>query len=249
MNRRTWTLCFLALLPACADSCGCGEQAAKKPGGVSAGGAGGASGTSATAAAQGGDTGPDPYKLLRNELKPMPESDLRSDLEAVAKKIDVKKDLGAALDPAAMAKALPDTLDDYAAMGPARTGTTPGQLGEATVASRQYKQGKAILNLKVTDTAHAPQLRADFVPQLTSIGNLPTGEQTGALEDDIPGVRAYHASVNASRAIALIGGRFLVEALVDNTVKPDDAWTAITELDPDELLDAAEAARSKPRGK
>src|SRR5262245_35139266 len=100
MNRRTWTLCFLALLPACADSCGCGEQAAKNPVAVSAGGAGGAAGTSAVGAsitdgAQGAGTGPDPYKLMRNELKPMPESDLREDLEALAKKIDVKKDLGA----------------------------------------------------------------------------------------------------------------------------------------------------------
>jgi hypothetical protein len=45
----------------------------------------------------------------------------------------------------------------------------------------------------------------------------------------------------------LIGGRFLVEVLVDNTIEPDDAWTAITELDPDDLIDAAKSAKpSKP---
>lgn len=237
MNRRFRLLCVLALLPACADSCGCGEsKAAQKVAGSA-----GVSGTSA----QGG-AGGDPYKHLRNELKPMPESELKRELEQAAKAIDGKSDLGTPISGATLAKGLPDEIDDYEASGPARTGNMPAELGEASVASRQYKQGKALLSLKITDTADAPQVRAELIPQLTAIGNAPTGEQKGAIDDDVVGISAYHAKVNASRAVALIGGRFLVEVMVDDTIKPDDAWTAVSELDADDLLDAARKA-AKPK--
>lgn len=245
MNRRTRILCLVALLPACADSCGCGEhKVTSSKAAVAGAGSAGASGTSAEAGAGG-----DPYKHLRNELKPMPESDLRRELERAAKAIDGKSDLGAPIGVAKIAAALPDEIEDYEAVGPAHTGTTPVELGEATLATRQYKQGQALMNLKITDTADAPQLRAELVPQLTALGNAPTGEQKGAIDDDVAGISAYHAKVNASRALALIGGRFLVEVMIDNTIKPDDAWTAITELDPDDLLDAAQEARAKPKTK
>lgn len=239
MTRWTRTLCLVALLPACADSCGCSD-ATKKPA-ASAAHSGGASGTSADGAG-GLSPGPDPYKHLRNQLKPMAESELKQDLEAAAKKIDVTRDLGTPIDAKLFAKALPDEIDDYQAMGATSTGVTPSQLGQATVATRRYKQGAAVMNVKITDTADAPQLRAEFVPQLTSVGNAPTGEQTGAIEGDVAGIRAYHVKVKASRALALISGRFLVEVVVDNAIKPDDAWTAVTELDPDDLEDAEEAA-------
>jgi hypothetical protein len=179
----------------------------------------------------------------------MPESDLKRELEQAAKAIDGKSDLGAPISGATLAKALPDEIEDYEAAGPARSGAMPAELGEATVASRQYKQGKALMSLKITDTSDAPQVRAELVPQLTAIGNAPTGEQRGAIDDDVVGITAHHAKVNASRAVALVGGRFLVEVMVDNTVKPDDAWTAVTELDADDLLDAAEAARKAAKPK
>jgi len=239
MKRRFRILCLLALLPACADSCGCGERKAAQK--LAAAGSAGVSGTSA----QGG-AGADPYKHLRNELKPMPESELKREIERAAKAIDGKSDLGTPISGATLAKGLPDEIDDYEAAGPARTGTMPAELGEASVASRQYKQGKALLSLKITDTADAPQVRAELIPQLTAIGNAPTGEQKGAIDDGVVGITAYHAKVNASRAVALVGGRFLVEVMVDDTIKPDDAWTAVTELDPDDLIDAAQKA-AKPK--
>jgi hypothetical protein len=238
----------VALLPACADSCGCGDSAKPKKPVVSASNSGGASGTSGDGAG-GPSSGPDPYKHLRNQLKPMPESDLKQELEAAAKKIDVTRDLGTPIEAKLFASALPDEIDDYTAIGAAATGVTPAQLGQATVATRRYKQGNAVMNVKITDTADAPQLRAEFAPQLTSVGNAPTGEQTGAIEDDIAGIRAYHAKVNASRALALISGRYLVEVVVDNAIKPDDAWLAVTELDPDDLEDAEEAARAREAAK
>lgn len=233
---------MVALLPACAESCGCGDAAKSKHVGPAKGSAG-ASGASAEGA--GLSPGPDPYKHMRNELKPMPEGDIKEDLEAAAKKIDVKSDLGTPIEAKLFAKALPDEIDDYRAMGATSTGVTPAQLGQATVATRRYKQGNAVMNVKITDTADAPQLRAEFVPQLTAIGNAPTGEQTGVIEDDVAGIRAYHAKVNASRALALISGRFLVEVVVDNAIKPDDAWLAVTELDPDDLDEAKDEARAK----
>jgi hypothetical protein len=221
----------------------------KKPVPSGAVAVGGAAGTSAASPTAGMGEAPDPYKDRRNQLAPMPESELRGELETIAQTIDVQQDLGAALAPAVMAKALSDKLGDYSAVGPASTGTTPAELGEATVAARQYKQGNARLNLKITDTAHAPQVRADFVPQLTSVGNAPTGEQSGALEHGIAGVRAFHKEQNVSRAVALLGGRLFVEALVENAVKPDDAWRAITALDAGELTRQLKAAGAKPAKK
>lgn len=246
MNRRFRVLCLLALLPACADSCGCGEQQVARKPAVAGAGSAGASGSGTSA--QGG-AGGDPYKHLRNELKPMPESDLKQQLEQAAKAIDGKSDLGAPIGGATLAKVLPDDIEDYEATGPARTGTSPAELGEATVASRQYKQGKALMTVKITDTSDSPQVRAELVPQLTAIGNAPTGEQRGAIDDGVVGITAHHAQVNASRAIALVGGRFLVEVMVDNTIKPDDAWTAVIELDADDLIDAAKAARKAEKPK
>lgn len=243
MNRSARILCFIALLPACADSCGCGERAATPaapktptptaPANVS---------SSGPELAAGEERYTDEAEKLRGKLAPMPESEQRSALEAAAKAIDATEDLGDPVDAKVLAKALPSSVDDYEPAGPARTGTTPAELGTATVAARQYKDGKALINLKITDTADAPALRRGLAAQLTGIGNEPTGSQTGALEDDVPGIRAYHAASKASRASALIGGRFLVEVMVDNAIEEDDAWTAIEEIERDELERTAAAA-------
>lgn len=241
MTRWTRTLCLVALLPACADSCSCGQRADSS-----------VAPKTAPAPVKAPSDGPvlgvneehytDEAEKLRGKLTPMPDSEQRKALEAAANAIDVTKDQGDPIDAKRLAAVLPKSIDDYEPVGPARIGTTPAELGTATVAARQYKDGKALINLKITDTADAPALRRDLAAQLTGVGNEPTGSQTGVLEDDVPGVRAYHEANNASRASALIGGRFLVEVMVDNAIEQDDAWTAIEEIERDELERTAAAA-------
>jgi hypothetical protein len=255
MNRRVRILWLVALLPACGDSCGCGERP------VTGGVAGGATAASTAPSVATGDgavghgdgIGEERYsdeaQKLRRRLAPMADSDERRQLEAAAKAIDATSDLGDPVDGKLLAGALPKSVEDYQPLGQAQTGVTPAELGSATVAARAYKDGKAQLNLKITDTTDAPSLRRDLSVQLTSVGNAPTGSQTGALEDGMPGVRAYHAESKVSRASALIAGRFLVEALVDNAVEEDDAWTAIREVEQAGLASAAKASALEQKKK
>lgn len=244
MSSRTWLTALALLLPACADSCSC---------------AGTGSG-SATVTTSSTTTAPAPQvpvdgglvenllpevAAMRHSFSPMPDSEAKRALERAAQAIDVTSDLGEPVDGSTLAKALPDDVEGYDASGKPQVSSAPAELGAAPFAALMYRDGKAVMNLKLTDTAKAPALRRDLAAALTTVGNAPTGNQTGALRDDVPGMHAYLEKANVSRAAALVAGRFLVEVLVDNAADKDDAWTAIGEVERDSLIKAAAAARSK----
>jgi len=239
--RSSLAIVALALaLPACAESCGCGEQAARAPAQpVPARAAGGAAGAasepqlpvdSEAAAAQ--------TAAMRVQLSEMPETGEREALEKAASGIDGVRDLGEPIAGTKLTGALPSKIEGYAAEGPAQAGTTAAEAGTATVVSRRYRAGASTMNVKVTDTADAPGLRREIAEQLTLVGNAPSGHQRGQLAGSVPGVVAYHDEARASRAMALMAGRFLVEVMVDDTAKKDIAWSAVQALDGKALSDA-----------
>jgi hypothetical protein len=237
---RDWTriLCLLVLLPACADSCSCGsghgaENDDRQSGtGTRVAGAGAGASASAAAGASGHEPPLPPELLaLRNSLEPIPDQADRAELEKAAREIDTASSLGEPLPGTRFASALPDRVGDYRAEGPAQAGVTPAEAGTATIAARRYRSGQSLMNVKITDTAASPTLRRELAEQLPMIGNAPTGHQRGRLEDGVPGLLAYHEKARASRAMALVSGRFLVEVMVEQASEQDAAWSAIEALD------------------
>jgi hypothetical protein len=235
MSRRTQILCLLALLPACGESCACGgggdlatvparDAKAVAPAGAA---------PSADASQMLGTEPPPSAALLamRNTLVPNEDSDQRKKLENAAAKIDGTSDLGDPRPAESFRRALPDRVGHYIAEGAALTGTTIAEAGTATTAARRYRSGESLMNVKITDTADAPGVRRELAEQLAMTGNAPTGHQRGRIDGAITGVLAYHENVRASRAMALIGGRFLVEVMVEQADEEDVAWSAIEAID------------------
>lgn len=238
MKSRLRTAIVWLLLPACADSCACGEQqagtepasAVQPPPPLDAGGPSpGAS--SASSGAREPEVLPEQLEALRTRLEPMPETKERKRLEKAAAAIDGERDLGDPIAAPKLAEALPKKVGAYVADEAVHSGTTPAMAGTATVAARSYRAGESVMNAKITDTADAPDLRRALAEQLTLLGNAPSGHQRGYLEGDVAGVLAYHEAARASRAMALVRGRFLVEVMVDKTESRDIAWSAIKALD------------------
>lgn len=233
MSSRTLAIVLALLLPACADSCGCGATGspeAKPSTGAKADGSG-AQTTGQPRTPEELEQVAAKLEAMRSKLVPMPESDERERLATAASKIDVTRDLGDPLKPERFVGALPEKVGDFRAEGAAQTGSTPAELGTATVAARRYRSGKSLMHVKITDTANSPGLRRELTEQLTMVGNEPSGDQKGKLENGIPGASAYHANARASRATALLAGRFFVEVMVEDTERPDVAWTAVLALD------------------
>jgi len=168
---------------------------------------------------------------MRNQLVPNEDADEFKKLERAAAKIDGTKDLGDPWPAERFRRALPDRVGDYLADGAALTGVTPAEAGTATTVARRYRSGKSLMNVKVTDTADAPGVRRELAEQLVMTGNEPTGHQRGRIDGPIAGVLAYHEKVGASRAMALVAGRFLVEVMVEHADEKDAAWSAIEALD------------------
>jgi hypothetical protein len=168
---------------------------------------------------------------MRNQLAPNDDEAQRQTLEQAAAKIDGTTDLGEPIAAERFQRALPDRIGSYLADGAAQVGQTPAEAGTATTAARRYKTGASVMNVKITDTADAPGVRRELAEQLAMVGNAPTGHQRGRTKGAIAGVLAYHENVRASRAMALVSGRFLVEVMVEQADDEDAAWSAIEALD------------------
>lgn len=168
---------------------------------------------------------------MRNTLVPNEDSDEREKLERAAAKIDGTSDLGDPWPAERFRRALPESVGDYRADGAALTGQTAAEGGTATTVARRYRSGKSFMNVKITDTADAPGVRRELAEQLAMTGNAPTGHQRGRIDGAVAGVLAYHENVGASRAMALLAGRFLVEVMVEHADEKDAAWSAIEALD------------------
>ena len=234
MSSRIQVIALALLLPACTDSCSCGggKAADSKPStSASAEGRAGQAAAGTAGAPADLERMDEKLEAMRNKLMPMPEGEERDRLVTAASKIDVARDLGDPRKPESFAGALPDHVGDFRADGPVQTGSTPAELGSATVAARRYRSGKSLMHVKITDTADSPGLRRELTEQLTMVGNEPSGGQKGQVENGIPGAVAYHQSAHASRATALLAGRFFVEVMVEETSSPDVAWTAVQALD------------------
>lgn len=178
-------------------------------------------------------------EAMRVRLDPLPESEERKSLEQAASTIDGERDLGEPISGTKLVGALPSKIEGYSADDAAKMGTTAAAGGTATVVSRRYRAGDSVMNVKVTDTADAPDLRRELAEQLTMVGNAPSGHQKGKLAGAVPGIVAYHDDARASRAMALMSGRFLVEVMVDKTTTKDIAWSAIEALDEKTLKNVA----------
>lgn len=179
----------------------------------------------------------------------MPESSKRRDIEQAMVGVDWSAVLGEPAASTSIASALPDKIRDFRAADEAKAGEAPADSGTLSFASRRYERGQKIMNLKITDTAQAPATRQAIEEQLLSIGNEPTGQQQGDVLKGSPGFRAFHASDRVSRAAALLGGRFLVEVLVDRTDDANDAWDAIATLDVAKVLSSSTRAAKSPTAK
>jgi hypothetical protein len=243
MSRALKAVALTLALSACGDSCGCGkvvpeakpsasaapqsnaaQSNAAQPDVVQPGVAGAGSPSAAPSL-------PPELLAMRNQLVPNPDEEERAKLEAAAAKIDGVKDLGDPRPAARFESALPAQVGDYRADGPAVTGTSPAEAGTATVAARRYRDGESLMNVKITDTADAPSLRRELAQQLAMTGNAPTGGQRGRIAKGISGVLAYHEAARASRAVALVSGRFLVEVMVEQASDEEVAWSAVEALE------------------
>ena len=240
MRPRTRIALLALLLPACTDGWGCAsDSVGSEPSGAAKVDERGA--PAANTATGGPSVARDPevvsaqIKAMQSELTPMPDTPERKKLERAAGSIDGAKDLGDPIAAARFVGALPEKVGAYRADAAPQTGSTPAEVGTATVVSRRYRDGESVMHVKVTDTADAPGLRRELAEQLTLVGNAPSGHQRGQLERNIPGVVAYHEAARASRALALVSKRFLVEVMVEAAPSEDVAWSAIAALRAKEL--------------
>jgi hypothetical protein len=126
---------------------------------------------------------------------------------------------------------LPESVVGFSASGDARTGARESSEGRAHVATREYvAKDKSALRIKITDTAEIASLRESLREQLTVMGQGSSGNQTGALIAGHPGVVAYDKPRRLSRAVMLVRGRFLVEAMVRDTDHSAAAREALEKL-------------------
>jgi len=238
MRLRILTTALALLLPGCLDSCDCGSHAgsSRETGSVAdpqapnqaAGGHGRETDAQSLAA---NEKRLAQLEAMRVQLAPLPEGEEREKLARAASAIDGTADLGEPIQSERILSTLPERVGEYKADGSAKAGSTPAGAGTATVIARQYRSGASIMNVKVTDTADAPDLRRELSEQLVLVGNKPSGNQEGRVEDGVPGVVAYHADARANRAMALIGGRYLVEVMVHDAPSTDVAWGAVMAID------------------
>ena len=99
------------------------------------------------------------------------------------------------------------------------------KLGEASipVATREYRDGRKALRVKITDTSQAASIRQQFTEQLLQVGNEVAGNQRGVVLGGAPAVQSFYPKRRTSRAVLLVGARYLIEIEVDDTAAADDA--------------------------
>jgi hypothetical protein len=224
--RSSHSALWLALLVSsgCTDSCSCGKKDGAEVTAPSTGAKAGAAGHAAQGAApnpgQAGGATPPPN---RPAWQPAPDSELTRRLRGAQKAIEQDQMFDKVNEPKALERTFADKLGRLSAEGPASSTLRTTDKNDLVVAARNYRGGETSVRVKITDTAQLPTARRVVSNRLTLIGNEAAGDERGSFVHGYPTVSGHFDAQKVSRATALIGGRYLVQIMVQGAEHPDDA--------------------------
>ena len=208
----------------CADSCACGRKvsggAAPATTTTPEGKAGAGAGAVKPGAGQAGGAAPAPN---RPAWQPAPDSPLTRQLRGAQKVIEQDQMFDKVSDPKTLERAFGDKLGKLQADGPASSTLRTTDKNDLAVSARNYRGGETTVRVKITDTAKLPTARRVVSNRLTLIGNEAAGDEHGMFVRGYPAVSGHFDAQKVSRATALIGGRYLVQIMVQGAEHPDDA--------------------------
>jgi hypothetical protein len=229
MRAGSVVLATATLLAACTDSCACGNGGEAPP--VSQVQPSAQAGVEAVAAATASDAGDGVQQ--HPAWSPAPDSELTRKLTQAKAALETDKTYDKLATDKTLGGALADKLGAFEAEGPAAFAVREGGGVQLPVSARSYRDGDKTVRIKVTDTGQMPSTRRVVSGRLTMIGNDAVGNERGLLlRDKEPAVTAYFEAQRASRASAVIAGRYLVQVMVNNTDQADDALRVLERIDP-----------------
>ena len=231
MRVRVSSALWLALIASsgCADSCSCRhEEDAASPESQAL-----TAGQAAPAAAKpkGGQAGTAAPSPNRAAWVPAPDSELTQRLRAAQTSIERDQVFDKPADPASLERVLGDKLGALKADDKPASTTRSSDKTDLVVAARNYRGGTTNVRVKITDTAELPNARRVVSNRLTLIGNQAAGDERGSFVRGYPTVLGHFDEQKISRVSALVGGRYLVQVMVQGAEHPDDAVRYLGQLD------------------
>lgn len=231
---------WLALIAfsGCADSCSCrpGAEGAAAPVLEQKTAAGSAAPTPASASgsapgtAQAGSAAPPPT-TSGPAWVPAADSELTRRLRGAQKAIEQDQAFEKLATPQSLEHVLSDKLGALKADGKVTSTARSTDKNDLIVAARNYRSGETNVRVKITDTAGLPSARRVVSNRLTLIGNESAGDERGAFVRGYPSVLGHVDPQRISRGTALIGGRYLVQIMVQGAAHADDAQRFLEQLD------------------
>jgi len=233
------TILLMLALAACGGDCscrrGCGEAGvdptgagpgaqgapgAAKPGGAKAGAVGagagsGAAGSGSTAAAS----------------APGTATATATGSGATAAPDGAPEVLGELIDAPTLRATLPDTVGNLKASTPARDGPVQHERKPVRNVSRRYKLGARDLYVEVVDTAQAPELRASVLKLLSDPAAIQAPQREPIQVAGTTGLTTGFPAQRASGVIALLGGRYFVNARLEGSDDMQEAARLLQGMD------------------
>jgi hypothetical protein len=138
-----------------------------------------------------------------------------------------------------LAKTLPATVGDLKAPAPVLAGPTAHERRPVTNVARRYKNGRRDLYLEIIDTAQAPELRASVLKMLSDPSAVMAPSREPLVLAGSTGLTTGFPAQQASGVMALLGGRYFVNARLEGSADMQEAarllqsmdWSALTAAD------------------
>lgn len=209
---------LLVLIGACANTCGGGRQ-----------GAAPSAPAIAPAAPKPGATETSAINEPHPAWQPAADTELTRRLRAAQAEIETDRTFGELASTTKLGAVLPSKIGELSAEGAVASTEQRSGPAQFVAVARNYVLGAASARVKITDTAQMPSARHVLSSHLALIGNEAAGHEHGAFVREAPALLAHGDAY--SRAIALVGGRFLVQINVQGSADPNAAQSLLEKLD------------------